>query len=462
MPLHARLSLSASAGWANCPDYPNAQIGIPDAPSEIAQKGTCSHWVLEQSLIFNAPPREFIGKMVLIEDSTGDIIVLKEDEWDEGPYVFHPHEDLEAELVGHVWTVTEQMADYAQVAATHAYRIAQDIDGELKPERRVNPGILLDRDDCYGTADITIVGEREFHIYDLKTGFQRVLAQGNFQLLLYAIGVLADMPPEQRMQMKEVTIGIIQPTMAEGYQITTSTFSILDLWIWVDWFRKRAKLTDEEHPVRIPGETQCKWCRAKPTCPALQKSMFGGLFELNEEHETREQIVVHGEAVTTREPQELGLETLSAILELIPLARDWLTAVESYALDLMMEGTAVPGHKLVRKLSRKKWTEDDATVIKRLTTNLKIPKDDVIAPEKPIGPPKVQKIVANYEKLYPDKKPLTDLKRKNFDKMWIKPLGEITIAPESDPRPAIARSKEDMAAGMLDAPQEVKNEVLAH
>lgn len=448
--MHARLNPSSASGWANCPDYPNAQLGIPDKPSEAAQRGTCKHWVLEQALVVSAPPDEFVGKVLLIEDDTGEVIVLQEKDWSDREYVFHNHSNPLIDVEGgRVWTITQDMADDAQVALAHAYQVANRLDAEIFPERRVNPGVFLDRDDCFGTADITIFGKGELHIYDYKTGHQRVLAQGNLQLILYAIGALADLLPRDRAKLKSITLGIIQPTMSENFRINQVTITPLDLWIWVDWFRNAAKRTDEDNPPRIPGEVQCKWCRAKATCPALRESMFEGIFELNDEHTTDEQIVVHGEAVTTREPGELEIPHLSAILELTPLARDWLSAVESYALDLLLAGKQIPNHKLVRKQSMKRWVDDNEAVIKKLTTNLKIPKVDVVKPEAPIGVSKVERIVQNYEKLYPEKTPLTDRKRKGFAKLWTKPQGEITIAPESDPRPAIARSPEQMAAGML-------------
>jgi hypothetical protein len=106
----------------------------------------------------------------------------------------------------------------------------------------------------------------------------------------------------------------------------------------------------------------------------------------------------------------------------------WCDAVHAYARSLVEKGEKVPGWKLVRGRSNRKWTDEKSTE-KFLVSAL----GEKAYAKKLIGIPAAEKLV--------DKELLAGL--------ITKPDGALTLAEESDPREEVTYKTSEFA-GSLD------------
>lgn len=445
---HARLNPSGAKTWAFCSGAPNAEEGLPDRPTESGEEGTVTHWLGDTCLVTGRPPLNFLGTVLFV--TADDCIEIA---MGGGPYAFEPYKDP-AGPPGHLWSITETMCEHVQVYLDHCYQLTYYLQEkypgepvETISERRVNPGTLMGRDDCWGTTDYqAIVAPGEIHIRDFKYVISEVVTpQGNPQLILYALGAWADLSDEQRDQIEDIYLGIVQPRRpdAMGQVVRVVRMSPQELMIWLDWFTVRASLTDNPDALRTPSKESCKWCKALPTCYAVTDTVMDVVADVTDLDQPPAKIVDEAENLLLADPAGIGRDRLFAILELAPLARDFLKAVVSHCTDLAMDGVPITNHKVVQSDTNRKWKDSPDKVIKRIATNFKIPKKEVIQDEKPKSPRQMEAVLRKHE--------LTDRQKKNFQDMIIKPPGKPTLVPESDPRPAMAKTIEDQTQGMAGA-----------
>ena len=422
-PQHARLGPSGSSGWTACSAFPHmAELYGDDSSSEPAEEGTAAHEVFEVSLIKREPPLSQIG-----------MVYNKTPAFPEG------------------WVVTEEMSNtvtmaYDFIMGKMTDLLALDPDTRLFAERKVNPGTWIGRDDCWGTADVTIVCPNigRVYVYDYKHGrgiFVSVV--NNLQAILYLIGALAELPAEQMVNIKQLVIGIIQPRCFQAGEapIREQEISLSSIPRWVEFFRETAALTDDPNPTYIPGEKQCQWCDGKPHCKAATDMVIAQLTDVPGSMlgmEGEQFGLVVSEA-TAKDPEKLSDNHLVAILEHADMIRGFVKACEGYATDTMLRGTPskalMEAFKLVAGGSQRKFAEEVEVTIKKLK-GMKLRKNDYMK-ETLLGIPA---IIANASKVLlkedgsvlRDK--LTERQMANLDKLIIKPAGKLTLVPMADVR----------------------------
>ena len=82
--------------------------------------------------------------------------------------------------------------------------------------------------ECFGSCDCDIVGETVLNIIDLKYGKGvQVDADGNSQLMMYAIGVLNSLEPLHRSKIETVRMHIAQVRLGNYCAIVTGKPRIL-------------------------------------------------------------------------------------------------------------------------------------------------------------------------------------------------------------------------------------------
>lgn len=161
---HALLSPSSAARWLRCPGSVAMSRGADDSSSAAADEGTCAHWVAENLLRGTHDARSVVG---LKEPSTG-IVVTADMVQDVLPYV------------------------------TYVQDLVTSTGGALHIEQRIAIGAITGEAGAHGTADAVIVTPDELVIVDLKFGRGvEVDAEENEQLMLYALGALAQYAPQQ-------------------------------------------------------------------------------------------------------------------------------------------------------------------------------------------------------------------------------------------------------------------------
>ncbi len=356
---HARLSPSSAARWLACPGSVVANERIADPGSLYAAEGTLAHQILESCLSHRIHPSEYKD--------------------------------------------TVMGADMADALAT-AYDYISQISGEHSYEQKVDYSEWVP--DGYGTADIIVYDEKTktLHVCDYKHGKGvEVNADNNAQMMLYGLGAYA----ERAMldEIETVTLHVIQPRRDH---IDTWSISVPDLLAWGAWVQERAALALDPDAPRVPGETQCRWCRAAGSCSAL--------------HAHTSQII--GREFDDLDGVSLGDMTddqTREILENAGLIRAFLGAVEDSVFRLLSEGGSFEGWKLVEGRSLRKWADEA-----QAETALVDAVGDAAWEKSLLSPAKAEKLLGK--------------KKTILKNLIVKPEGKPTLAPEADKRPALGQA----------------------
>jgi len=404
---HAKLSPSKRSRWALCPGSIREEAKYPDEGSgPAAIDGTHSHTLLEYCIQNN----RFIDPMTQIgakfEDHEGEFVV---------------HQDR-AERV-------KIAVDYIREAS---------IDGLFKviSEEKVEPEHLLGRHDLSGTVDCQIIGLDFLELIDYKDGMGIVTAEGNMQLEQYAYGVLAGykLPINGSYPVKTIRMTIIQPKLAlRGMsQITSHEVSVSDLLSNIGTIVVQAAATDKPDAPLVPGDSQCKFCRAKGSCAALASNVMkevGIMFQ-----PVVSQTLDVAQQSADKDPSTMDDAQIRQILEAAPLMRQLLEGVEAEALRRLQAGQTIPGLKLVNGRGSRTWALPEEQMAEKLV-KMGIPKG-AIYETKLVTPAKAEKLT--WEKRDGTKVQLTDRQLKTMETEYVvKMAGKLTVVPESDGRPAV-------------------------
>jgi hypothetical protein len=286
---HALFSASASDRWITCPASIKMEEKYPSTTNAASEEGTKAHEIAEAILL---------GK----------------------PY---PKDDLEMVRHGKAY------ADYINEIA--------GIDGKVYTERRVYYGgaIGQPKDLAFGTCDNIVIvpngGEHDLHIIDYKYGFNEVSAKNNYQLMMYALGVLYN----TNKYFNYIHLHIHQPRISN---ISTCVKTQLQLKEFAFKAEEAAKEALSPNPQFNPQPKACRWCRAKGDCKALA-----------------DQTAADFEDISTDTPDTLTNDQISDILQKADTIRHFLKAVEENAFTRSLKGEDINGFKLVNKRARAKW-----------------------------------------------------------------------------------------------------------
>ena len=363
MAAHAKLGASNAHRWLNCPGSVSAEEGIPNTSSPFAEEGTMAHELAETCFL--------VGTEAL--DNFAD----------------------------------QEMAEFVRVYVDHVNWLSEGAD-HVEIEARVSYQQWVSGG--FGTTDAVILKGETLHICDLKYGMGvRVDAEENPQAMLYALGAYYEF--DMLSDIKHVVIHIIQPRLDH---ISQWEISVPDLLRWAEWVKQRAEEALEADAPRVPGEKQCRFCRAKASCAALQKM-------------TQDVIMADFDDLDNApKANTLTDAQMRRALEAKPLIEGWLGAVEGLVKDRLTNGEGFPGYKLVEGKSNRQWSnvEEAEQVL-----------GDLIGPEashtrKIISPAQAEKVLG--------KKRVGEIAD-----LIVKPTGAPTLAPESDKRPPINISASD-------------------
>lgn len=370
---HAKLSASGSAKWSLCPGSVFAEKDFPETTSIFAEEGTAAHELAE-------------------------IILRDDDELNLGIFSLFGVTLPESGV-----TVTQDMLDYVMVYVNYV----KSISGELFVEQRVDFSHIAP--DGFGTSDAIVINDSVMTIVDLKYGKGvRVDADNNTQGILYALGAVNDYG--MLFNIKTINIVIVQPRLDH---ISEWSISIDELNRWGERLKQAAELTATENAPRVPGEKQCQWCKAKATCPALNKL-------------TESTLMTSFDNLETSKPETLTDEQLRIALDNKKLILAWFDAIETIVTDRLTSGNVFNGYKLVEGRSNRAWRDEDATA-KALIGVIDM---DKLYISKLISPAQAEK-------------ELGKSRAELLEDLITKPVGAPTLVPESDKRPSVNVSAKD-------------------
>ena len=368
MAAHAKLGASNAHRWLHCPGSVQAETGLSDKQSPHATEGSAAHALAEYCLDNGANPFD----------------------WEGCPAPEYNEITVDREMAT---SVREYMDYIAELGGIQEY------------ERRVHydewvPG-------GFGTADAIAYDDqtKTIHVVDLKYGRGVLVnAERNPQGMLYGLGALSEYGPFA--DIEHVHIHIVQPRKDH---IDDWCVSVPALMEWAEWVSGRATKALSGEGERVPGESQCRFCKAAATCPALLDYMHN----------------VVGQDFDNLDSDALTDEQLLDVLDAKPLIVKFLEAVESHAKEKLESGQSFPGYKLVAGRSVRQWG-DEYEAERKLIDML----GDDAHERKLLTPAKAEKALGKN-------------KAADLQKLIVKPEGKPTLAPESDKRPSIITTVDD-------------------
>lgn len=358
---HAFLGPSSAKRWLTCTRSAHFARDVPNEASAAAEEGTLAHEVAELAV------RERFG-LPLIDLCNPDKAELYDNDMYRNANAFAD------------W-VSDQIGVSPDVVET-----------EIQLQIPFVP-------ESFGTCDLMILTTDpvfEYNvlwIFDYKYGRGvEVETEGNYQLRIYAAAAYERF--KDQFDIQQVAYGIFQPrTDNMGIEKTTPE----QLAQWVDeYVRPRAQLAYLGEGEFCPGPW-CKssFCPARGKCKHYQEYLFK--IPITDDHDA------------------LSDDDLNAILERSELIQDYINSVKTHIRARLLDGITLPGWKLVKGVTRRKWGSKQEIALKKLEEAL---GHEAVYEEQP-------KSLATLEKA---------LGRKEFDALVgeyvVKPEGPINLARE--------------------------------
>lgn len=116
-----------------------------------------------------------------------------------------------------------------------------------------------------GKADVIHLYRDAAMVIDYKTG-RNEATESPRNLQLRDLAVLA----ASNLGVKTVHVSIVQPWATMKPEICT--YTVEDLMLACDEMRARVEDSNNPKSSRVPGATQCQYCRAKKTCPEFLRA----------------------------------------------------------------------------------------------------------------------------------------------------------------------------------------------
>lgn len=372
---HAVLSPSSASRWLACTPSARLEQQFPDSAGAAAAEGTLAHSLGELLL------SEAIGLIDYID------LAYRVGELNIDPVIVN-------EMTSHAEGYRDYVLEQYNAAKARTKDAVIFLEAKLDLTEYVPEG--------YGTGDTVIVADHIMDIIDLKYGKGvPVSAERNKQMMLYALGALADF--DFMYDIHTVRMHIYQPRIDN---ISVFEMSVADLRQWAeDELKPRAKMAFDGEGDFAPGEV-CRFCKAKAKCKALAN---------------------YNLELAKYEFMEVSLLSDAEVADVLTRAdmfTQWIKAVSNYALaEAVNNGKTFPGYKLVEGRSNRKYT-DENEVLNNLLFGANYKREVITEPASLLPITKLEKAIgkadfAEYVSPY-----------------LIKPQGKPTLVPESDKRPA--------------------------
>jgi hypothetical protein len=382
---HSPIGASGYHRWGKCPGSVSLSERAPKRPdSKYAKVGTAAHEVLERCYP-DGDPWDYLGKAMCngVELAEEDIQAVED-----------AMNLIKDECANGKWTVYKEVR--FQLQALH-------------------PGL-------FGTCDICLMSEdfKKLKIIDYKHGSGVLVeAEENPQLLYYALGAINELYDDVELlggwgkAFREIEIGIIQPRAyhVDGpYRKWSPAASKLDEFA--------AELKRDADAALKPGAElvagdHCRFCPALSICPQITN------------HTTELAQADFSVIASPTLPKVEGMtaEQMERVMNFTPIIKEWLDEIHNRAYQMLERGEEVPGYKLVKKRSNRKWQDEEEAAD---MLSLYVSEDDLYK-KKMVSPAQAEKLLNKEQK-------------KAIEPYIIKPESGNTIAPMHDKRAMVAGS----------------------
>jgi len=351
--------------------------------------------------------------------------------------------------------VTAEMAGAVQVYLDTVYEeLAKAPDSQLYVEQRfVLPIATAEEGEVFGSNDAMVYSPSlaRLVVFDYKHGAGiSVSAEDSSQLKFYGSGAAMSHP---EWAIGSVELVIVQPRARgaddndgvkrwemdplELIEFAGEAETAIGNAKFVIEYTKGGPVSEKELQ---PGKW-CKWCAAAAVCPAREQQAIraSGLDYTD--------ITVIASPETLPKPADLDTARLGQVLAALDIIDQWGGQVRAYVDGLLQQGVPVPGWKLVDKVGRRKWIEDETKIADYLAVMHGLDEDDL----------RPRKLVTITEAERQLKAAVTDKdeRKKALDDLslafTLKDSSGLTLVPASDKRPAVDAAARDFGSVNLTA-----------
>lgn len=415
---HAELGPSGWSTWSNCPGSIALGQGLPHTGSKYAREGTAAHSLLEDCLRDGFDAEDLLGRTYLVD--------------------------------GEAFTVDMEMADAVNTAIGWVRREVDVENGDiLMLEQQVPIGHLTGEQlkhevidprtgmptgewtTAYatGTADIVAIcdGGKTLKVMDYKHGrgvqvwaSDRIRigedpAGGdesevfeyrvNGQLGMYALGSYATFSPIYD-EIETVVVAIMQPRKEWFDRFELPLSDLLAFGDEVTQAAGRVELNRQAHEEGnnldlVPGDKQCKFCKAKGICPALRNQVVATLANVADPSraEDFEDLTLPKKVAAITIDGEVENGKLAEFMRAIPLLETAIKAVQAEVERRLFDGQTVPGFYLGEgKKGNRKW-KDEQAALHELTKSGRLTMMEALE-RKPISPTKAEKLLKDRPRIW--------------------------------------------------------------
>jgi len=409
MATHSRWGGSKADRWMNCAGSTALIETVPSKPSSAyAEEGTLAHAFAAYMLASGERAAiEYVG--VTLDAQVGAKPLT---------------EEMAAAIqvyLDAVWAEFDQHPD-AEIYVEQSF--------ELSVESAA-PG------EVFGTNDALVYHPKagRLVVFDYKHGVGvSVTADDNAQLKFYAAGAVFS---RDDWSLSELELVIVQPRARD----------VEDLGAVRRWLMVVSDLMEFQQDVDAAiarSQTEatsynagswCRWCDAAAICPLREQQVlesaqldFASITEIS--------------AGDLPEPKTYDNDRVGEILKAARVLNDWLGQIEEYVEGLVTHGIPVKGWKAVEKLGRAKWAAADDEIAGAAEMLFGVEEDEA-RPRKLVTLGDMEKAL----KLHgATKQQIAD-----FKALYTKKESSgLTLAPESDRRPAVDAAARDFGSLNMD------------
>ena len=263
-------------------------------------------------------------------------------------------------------------------------------------------------DGVFGNVDlIGRLGDRVI-VLDWKFGDGVIVdAEENPQGLFYAAAAMKTKSLAWAFyDAKEIEIIIVQPFSTRRW--VTTFERVLG---FRDELVRAVKLSQKADAPLAIGD-HCRFCTAKPICP----QMNGAVDRL-----------VHTSL------ENIDADNLAICLERADVLESYINDIRALAHDRLEKDMPVPGYKLVAKRATRQWADEDQAAVK--LAELGVKAEEMHKPAELLSPAQMEKVLKKSKLALPDE-------------LVVAVSSGTTLAPESDPRPAVINVGRQLMAAL--------------